>query len=60
MFIIVKDFIGQSESEIVDSTPLSMTEAVSLTDRMNGALMPIEDQLAYDGVAIQYTYQPII
>jgi hypothetical protein len=59
MFIIVKNFIGQSESEIVDPTPLSMTEAVSLTDRMNGALMPIEDQLAYDGVAIQYTYQLI-
>lgn len=55
MFIIVKDFIGQSE--IVDPTP--MTEAISLTNRMNGALMSIKDQLVYDGVAVQYTYQPV-
>lgn len=59
MFIIVKYFIGQSESEIVDSTPMSMTEAMSITSRMNGGLMSVEDQLAYDGVAVRYTYQPV-
>lgn len=60
LFVIVKYVIDTSDVEVIDNTPMTRVEASSLVAKLNGGLLSAEDQIAYDGMAVRYTYSPNI